>query len=155
VEPSPHRPRVILVPVDFDNPSRYALNAACELAARIGANVVIAHVCSGRYVSFAGGRATVRRECLEQSAIETAERRLREFAVGLGDVRTIVRQGDPASRILALIDELHPVLVVVGTQGRRGLARLVLGSIAEKIVRSSPVPVLSVSAPPFSGASAA
>jgi nucleotide-binding universal stress UspA family protein len=143
------------VPVDFDNPSRYALNTACELAARIGANVVIAHVCRGRYSALAGGHATVRRAYLEQSTIETAERRLREFAEGLGEVKTILRQGDPASRILELIDELHPVLVVVGTQGRRGLARLVLGSIAEKIVRSSPVPVLSVSAPPLSGVSAA
>jgi universal stress protein A len=55
---------------------------------------------------------------------------------------TILRIGDPANVILELANELHAELVVMGTHGRRGVSRLLLGSVAESVARSSPCPVL-------------
>ena len=55
-------------------------------------------------------------------------------------------RGVPWREILASIERHRPDLVVMGTHGRRGLPRMVLGSVAEKIVRMSPIPVLTVSA---------
>jgi nucleotide-binding universal stress UspA family protein len=71
---------------------------------------------------------------------------LEKLAAEQGGLRSELRCGDPAAEILRAIDELKPELVVMGTHGRRGLARLLLGSVAEKVVRSSPVPVLTVPA---------
>src|SRR5262249_4138757 len=129
----------VLVPVDFDNPSRYALAVARELAARIDASVVIAHVFHSRFHVL--GKA-------DPSGLQAARQKLLDFvtaeAAATGQradasaIEMVLRQGDPASRILELIAELHPALVVVGTHARRGIARLVLGSVAEKVVRESP-----------------
>lgn len=58
-----------------------------------------------------------------------------------------LRAGEPAGEVTRLVDELGSDLVVVGTHGRRGLTRALLGSVAEAIIRTSPVPVLAVRAP--------
>jgi nucleotide-binding universal stress UspA family protein len=55
--------------------------------------------------------------------------------------------GNPAATILAELDAAHHDLLVVGTHGRTGLRHLLLGSVAEKLVRLSPVPVLTVPLP--------
>ena len=58
----------------------------------------------------------------------------------------ILRNGVPWQEILAAIDETHADLVVMGTHGRRGIAHALLGSVAEKTVRMSTVPVLTIRA---------
>ena len=60
------------------------------------------------------------------------------------DAVAVFTVGVPWSQIIEQIDELRPDLVVLGTHGRRGLRHAVLGSVAEKVVRLSPVPVLTV-----------
>ena len=59
---------------------------------------------------------------------------------------TLVISGDPAERVLETARGLAADLIVMGTHGRKGLSRLVLGSVAERVVRESPVPVLTVRA---------
>jgi nucleotide-binding universal stress UspA family protein len=68
-----------------------------------------------------------------------------------GDVRisTRVAEGRAKVEILRMIDEMHADLVVMGTHGRSGLSHVLLGSVAERVVRTSPVPVMTVRlAPP-------
>jgi nucleotide-binding universal stress UspA family protein len=59
---------------------------------------------------------------------------------------TLVISGDPAARVLETARGLAADLIVMGTYGHRGLSRLILGSVAERVVRESPVPVLTVHA---------
>ena len=58
----------------------------------------------------------------------------------------ILRTGDPRDMILQTAKEIHADLIVIGTHGRRGISRFLLGSVAEAIVRSAPCPVLTVRA---------
>jgi nucleotide-binding universal stress UspA family protein len=67
-----------------------------------------------------------------------------EDAVGTGPVRTAIREGSPAREIVDFAVERGCDVVVMGTHGRSGVDRLLLGSVAERVVRSSPVPVLTV-----------
>jgi nucleotide-binding universal stress UspA family protein len=63
------------------------------------------------------------------------------------EVATALRHGTPWSEINALAKEMNADLVVMGTHGRRGVARALLGSVAEKVVRTAPCPVLTVHGP--------
>ncbi len=87
-------------------------------------------------------------DCVEQLAEQTAEQSLAELASAHGATRTRFRHGDPAARILEAAAELEPAMVVMGTHGRHGLGRLLLGSIAAQVVRDCAVPVVTVRARP-------
>ncbi len=56
---------------------------------------------------------------------------------------TLVTSGDPAEQVLETARDLDADLIVMGTHGRKGLSHLVLGSVAERVVRESPIPVLT------------
>jgi universal stress protein A len=58
-----------------------------------------------------------------------------------------VAEGDPAEMILRVAEEVHADLIVMGTHGRTGLSRLLMGSVAEQVVRRAPCPVLTMKAP--------
>jgi nucleotide-binding universal stress UspA family protein len=77
-----------------------------------------------------------------------AARKLREFQEehieGLGDVKLSTVLGDPAEEILRYAKENDIDLIVMGTHGRKGLDRVFFGSVAEKVVKQSPVPVLTI-----------
>jgi len=60
------------------------------------------------------------------------------------NVKSIVKMGLAWAEILNVVEETKPDLLVLGTHGRHGFKRAILGSVAEKLVRSSPVPVLTV-----------
>ena len=67
--------------------------------------------------------------------------------MGVETIETAISHGIPYRAILAAIDEADADLVVVGTHGRTGIDRYLLGSVAEKLVRTAPVPVRTVRAP--------
>ena len=81
---------------------------------------------------------------VEDAAKEALANTVAEVNKSVPVANGILRRGLAASETLALINEVKPDLVVIGTHGRQGVARALLGSIAEKIVRLSPVPVLTV-----------
>jgi nucleotide-binding universal stress UspA family protein len=93
-----------------------------------------------------------------EASLDGVSKRLRnegEAAVGtveeeLGDqrVETVFREGSPAREIVSYAGENDVDVVVMGTHGRTGVDRLILGSVAERVVRSSPVPVLTVRVSP-------
>lgn len=138
---------LILVPVDFQDASLDALALARELAGHLGFEVVLQHTYTVPLALYPGFDALVAPTLPEEMA-KAARAALDELSAEQGGLRTILAAGDPAEQILKAIGELKPALVVMGTRGRKGLSHLLLGSVAERIVRLSSVPVLTVHARP-------
>jgi universal stress protein A len=141
----------ILVPVDYSACSRAALRFALDLAQRYQATLDVVHVWDRpSYVSDVLMTSTepMSRKSLIQLIQENAQRDLDEFLSGVelppGTARGRLLSGDPASTLLKEIKHVKPDLVVVGTHGRTGLTHVLLGSVAEKLARLSPVPVMIV-----------
>lgn len=141
----------ILVPVDYSACSRAALRFALDLAQRYQATLDVVHVWDRpSYVSDVLMTSTepMSRKSLIQLIQENAQRDLDEFLSGVelppGAARGRLLSGDPASALLKEIKQVKPDLVVVGTHGRTGLTHVLLGSVAEKLARLSPVPVMIV-----------
>lgn len=136
---------VVLVPVAFDESSQKAVELGKWMADKLGVGLVLVNVYA-QPAYFYPGMAPIMFPTIDEEIRQAAERSLGQLARETGASRAIVRAGDPATEILALVDELSPSVVVVGTHGRSGVARFALGSVAEKIVRRSPVPVMTVHA---------
>ncbi len=136
--------RRIVVPVDFSPSSAEALRIALELARSSEGEVTILHVCEVPAYAYSG--MVIAPVDLLAPVIEAAEQRLADLVATLREprARSALRVGTPAEQILAAAAEAHADLVVMGTHGRRGVAHLVMGSVAERVVRTSPVPVLTV-----------
>lgn len=137
----------ILVPVDFEGASRRALETARWLAGPLGADLVLLHV--HERADFGHPELppeTVVR--IQDLSEENARRTLADLAVETGAGQALFRHGDSVEQILETARHLHPEMVVMGTHGRRGLGRFLLGSVAAEVVRSCPVPVITVRAEP-------
>lgn len=141
----------ILCPVDFSELSRHALDHALALAARYEARLTVFHVFSTpQPVVLAPGMAESLPAVSLPQPHEVAEE-VRRFS-GLHDVpstraEVIVSEGHPAREIVRQAERLPADLLVMGTHGRGGFERLFLGSVTEKVLRSTSVPVLTVSPP--------
>jgi nucleotide-binding universal stress UspA family protein len=138
--------RRILVPLDFGDASNEALLRAVLLARPFDASITILHVVhiltlpdSVRAFSRTAPPARVENEARE---------RLEEAASKLGaeypHTYAVMRRGLPADEILSALEDTRADLVVMGTGGEHALAYAQIGSVAEEVVRSSPVPVLTV-----------
>lgn len=142
-------PKTILVPTDFGDASDGALAYAVELARALGAQVVLMHSFEIPAVGFPDGALVATAE-MTTRVLEGAQiglDRQKEYYDGQGvTLRTVVKQGDAWRTVLATADEVGAELIVMGTHGRKGLPRALLGSVAEKVVRTARVPVLTVHA---------
>lgn len=138
--------RRILVATDFAESAEHALACAVQLARRHGAELILLHVYMDlpAYPEITAGQVEAIYE--EQRAwIESALERRARAARGEGLLaRALLRTGPAASTIAETAKEAGTDLVVVGTHGRSGIDRLVLGSVAERVVRLAPCPVLVV-----------
>lgn len=137
--------KTILVPVDFEAASLEALATARALAPPLGLKVVLAHVYTIPVAVYPGFGPVIAPEIPEQIAT-AAKSALDKLAADAGGLRSILRTGDPVTEILKIIEETGPTFVAMGTHGRKGLSRMLIGSTAERIVRLSPAPVLTVHA---------
>jgi nucleotide-binding universal stress UspA family protein len=135
----------ILVATDFEPASLEALALARSFAQKLALEIVLLHVYAVPIVVYPGIDPIVMPGLPEEIA-SAAKRALDALAAKNGIHRTLLRAGDPAREILNAVEETKPSLVVVGTRGRRGLTHALLGSVAEKVVRLSKVPVLTVHA---------
>jgi len=138
---------VILVPIDFEEASLKALELAKELGPRLGCEVLLVHVYQLPVYTYPGLEPGIL-PGFHAEVTAAAKRALSDLATRSGGLRSMLREGDPATEILAAAEELAPRMVIMGTHGRRGLTHLLLGSVAEKVVRRSTVPVLTVRVPP-------
>ncbi|MCI0380621.1 MAG: universal stress protein [Gemmataceae bacterium] len=136
--------RTILHPTDFSPNSVYALHVASALARDYNANLIILHVYAVPVAVYGYGEGVLppREEQLESLRKELHE-------VQVPDVRLthLLVEGDSVGEILRVADQNHADLIVMGTHGRRGLKRLLMGSVAEMVVRRASCPVLTVRTP--------
>jgi len=137
--------RTILHPTDFSERSVYALHLACALTRDYGARLVVLHVAAAPLIIAAEGALP-----LEPDSVARAEKdqldRLDVPDVGVRAERQLA-EGDPVTEILRVAGEIHADLIVMGTHGRTGLERLLLGSVAELVMRKAPCPVLTSRTP--------
>jgi nucleotide-binding universal stress UspA family protein len=141
----------IVIGTDFSENSNYAFKYALDMARKYDAALVLIHVVSeptdlnGFYVPH------ISFEKLEEEVREGAKRMMERFCEAhLGDYHkfeTYIERGLPFAQVIKKAKETNADLIVVGTHGRTGLDHVLFGSTAEKIVRKSPVPVLTVRAP--------
>ena len=133
----------IVVPVDFSETSRKAFQYAAATALEFGAEIWLLHVVQTYPVVPEMPIAMVD---AMTPATNSAVQDLEQWAKTIGPIRTAcaVRVGDPAGEIAAFAKRNHADLIVMATSGRTGLAHLVVGSVAEKVVRTAPCPVLIV-----------
>lgn len=144
----------ILVPTDFSAASRHALEIGIELASKFDARLTVAHfweVPPYPYFGIVGEWDFV--TPIGEAAEKQLANAFMQVQARLPHATSICRMGSPWQEILRVIEEVHVDLVVMGTHARRGLSHALLGSVAEKIVRTSPVPVLTVQACDGAGSS--
>ena len=141
----------ILVATAFDETSDRAVKTAIELADAVKASITLLHTIEIPQYAYANFGATLPPpdvlSALEAAARRSMDRTLEGVRARVPSAQAIVTTGVPWRQILAAIDERQADLVVMGTHGRHGLGRALLGSVAEKIVRSAPVPVMTVPPP--------
>lgn len=142
--------RRILCPIDFSEASAAALDAAVALARLYGAQVRVLHVLPDPVTS-AVPPWTALTPYLVPIPADTREKVLasaREFAKKASEERVLddveIVEGDPARTIVERADALGVIMVVLGTHGLSGFERLILGSVAEKVLRRAGCPVLTV-----------
>src|SRR5689334_3636946 len=149
--------RRILVPVDFSPASRAALDEAIALAGELDGSIEVLHVAWNPppYVGFEALSATLPYGADENLAVwvqNTSKKHLEEFLADVEEpwrsrVKRRFAEGDAAEKIIELASHETIDLIVMGTHGRRGLAHLILGSVAEKVVQRAPCPVMTVRHP--------
>ncbi len=135
----------ILVPTDFSESSERALQSALDLAQTFGARITLVHVWSIPTIGYAEALSWPVLE-MQAAARKALDEVLAKTAKTYAKTDAVLCEGLEWKEILDVAAERKCDLVVMGTHGRRGLARVVLGSVAEKVVRLSPVPVLTVRA---------
>ena len=140
----------ILVPTDFSAGSERAWAVARQLAGPLGAELILFHVVIEAPLFSEGPFTMKHARSVFSAAREWANTTLGEWtaaatASGLR-ARSIVGTGVPHKEIMATAALEHADLIVMGTQGRGGLDRALLGSVAERVIRLAPCPVLAVRA---------
>lgn len=134
----------ILVPTDFSKASYAAFKPAMELAKKFRAHVLLLHVVEDVPV-YAHHLGVSRKELLGRIVEHTAEAmRAAGKQLRVKNADLIVRIGNAEQEVLRVVKERKVDLIVMGTHGRNGFARTLVGSVAEKIVRSAPCHVLTV-----------
>ena len=142
----------ILVATDFGKPAEAALNYGRDLARTFGARLHVLHVAdyiAGRYPidmypgGFAELQGDIEKDALNQlQAVVTSE-----DVAQLGALPVVRSSNTPAATITAYAKEAGIDLIIIGTHGRGAVSHLFMGSVAERVVRTAPCPVLTVRHP--------
>jgi universal stress protein A len=140
--------RRILAPTDFSELSKQGLKSASELAKIFGAKLLLLHVVEPPPYPVEGIvpldlGATLLDDLERQASNELAQALSETQASGTEVARRVVT-GIPYRKIVDVAEEEQSDLIVMTTHGRTGLGHLVMGSVAEKIVRTAPCPVFTI-----------
>ncbi len=141
--------RRILAPTDFSDHTRPAVRYAAELADKFSAELILLHVVPDAVLALPDAVMPTPAPIADLKELTDSGK------AGLANLiaaeklearhpRCEVRIGSPAAEIVAAAKDLHADLICIATHGRGGLARVILGSVAEMIVRQAPCPVLTV-----------
>jgi nucleotide-binding universal stress UspA family protein len=139
-------PKHILVPTDLSEGAEQAFDYACELARGLGAQIHLLHVITIPALGVPELGVALTSSMIDQMVVESqaavdrlartrCTAQLGQVMVKIGDARDVINQTSK---------ELGIDLIVMGTHGRRGITRALLGSVAETVVRSAPCAVLTV-----------
>ncbi len=142
----------ILWPTDFSEPSMEALKTANEIASRFSAELIIVHVITPIPVAASppgpgGFDVGLYEQELEKSAQKSLEDIVKNKVAAGVEARYFIRTGNAADEIVRAAEEEKTDLIVIATHGETGWRHLIFGSVAEKVVRTSTCPVLSIRAP--------
>lgn len=151
--PTSNTTRPVLVAVDFSERAADAFTLACELARRQHRALVVLHVVHGSVASLGEYRQPDPR-FPTLPMLDVASERLQTFIAQQtacnptlevpDDIRSVLVTGVPANRIIEVAQREGADMIVMGCHGRTGIARLMLGSVAEAVTRHSSVPVTIV-----------
>ncbi len=140
----------ILCPVDHSECSYLALKYAISLALKDEAKLYLMHVIDSRLYDTEIYKFSQHKlsEIDESKIREDLMKSLPEGTTDVLEVETLVVKGVPFNEIINAATEINVDIIVIGTHGRTGLSHVMLGSVAEKVVRKSLCPVLTVRMPP-------
>jgi nucleotide-binding universal stress UspA family protein len=141
----------ILVAVDFTETSDKAFDFAMELAVKFDAKVTAVHAFEIPVIGFPDGALVATADIatrIQESARQglTAAVSSREGRGGV-HIDSVLREGAAQEEIRSVAEEVHADLIVIGTHGRKGLARALLGSVAENVIRTVKIPVMVIHGP--------
>jgi nucleotide-binding universal stress UspA family protein len=134
--------RTILLATDLTAASREATDRAVELASRLEARLLIVNVLEKRRLTGGGSHERVDQARSERETMLVAVVRSAREAGATAEF--LVWEGDPGDSIAAAAEAEHADIVVVGTRGRSGAERMLLGSVSDHVVRHADCPVLVV-----------
>jgi universal stress protein A len=134
--------KTILCPTDFSENSELAFQMACRLARDYQARLVIVHVTPPPTVIY-GDQVVLPPPPRDLEPLREKLRRVKPADTSI-PTEHILAEGAEASEILNSADNVHADLIVMGTHGRTGLARLLLGSVAEAVLRKARCPVMTI-----------
>jgi nucleotide-binding universal stress UspA family protein len=136
--------RTILHPTDFSDRSTNALYMACALARDYSARLIVLHVGERSMVYTDGYLPVTRDDIFEEDKHQLDQLEIPDTSI---QVERCFAEGTPATEILRVAQELEADLIVMGTHGRTGLSRWLLGSVAEQVMRKAPCPVVTTTSP--------
>ena len=136
----------ILVATDFSDSSERALELAIGIAEQFDSELTLVHSWEAPNYSYAAGvfAPVDLVSPIERAAVARLEDATTKLKARFPKAKSLLRAGVPWEAVLDSATQAKADLIVMGTHGRRGLERALLGSVAEKVVRMSPVPVLTV-----------
>ncbi len=137
----------ILCPVDFDDQCAMVLDLARSIAGLSHGRIWALHVVSEADTENELQPSVHAFTGWSKGATVQLQRIVRDRLEGKADYEFVIRAGPVAAEILQAVKDFASDVVVISTHGRGGLKRLVLGSVAEQVIRESPVPVITVRRP--------
>jgi nucleotide-binding universal stress UspA family protein len=146
-------PKKVLVPIDFSELSLGVLQAAAEIGENRNAEVHVLHVAKeSNYIptygdDFAGGRITLSQ--LKEDSRVALESQLEDLVKEVSTrvkVKSSIVWGDPVKEIIQISESNDIDLIVMATNGRKGLSRFFIGSVTEEVIRRAPCPLFVVRA---------
>jgi len=135
----------LLVAVDFEEASRRAIDYAKQLAPPLGATLTLVHVYQLPVYTYPGLDPAILPGFHHEVTVAAREA-IEQLARAVDVQGALLREGDPATEILEAARACGAWMIIMGTHGRRGLTHALLGSVAEKVIRHSDLPVLTLRA---------
>lgn len=149
--------KTILIALDNNVGAQKVAASGFELSEALNAHTILMHVTSDstyysslNYSPIMGFDAYSNSDVKQTNAVDELKRTAQDYLdnakLGLGDetIETVLKQGDYAENILQTAKEVDADIIVVGTHSRKGLDKVLLGSVAEKVLRNSTIPLFII-----------
>jgi len=134
----------ILVPVDFSDNSKKILDSAGDIAGKFGAALSVVFVVQSfdDYSGFFVPHMPVAK--FEEEMVQGAEQKMDSFLESYTGIEAKVLIGDVGEEVVRYAEEIGIDMIIMGTHGYKGLEKVMFGSVAEKVVKTAPCPVLTI-----------